>query len=398
MAQGKHDGERIPGRDIEGPEEPACDPLIERLRGVQTRIAQALNVPEILGSAEPVTLCELITQLETSTDALLLENRRQRAKIERTNLQFGELVEVVMGLAALDYTQRATVYEGQDDATNALAIGLNMMCEELEHATTELIHTRDVALAANRAKTTFLANMSHEFRTPLNAIIGYSELLYEEYGASAQPTMISDLDRINTAARHLLALIQDTLDISKIEAEKLELELRPILVRELMEDISATITPMLHESTNRFEYIQECEVSIILGDSTRLRQVLLNLLSNAIKFTSGGVVTLWVREHEDDGQHMMDFVVSDTGIGIESGKLDSIFEAFSQADDSTTRVYGGTGLGLTISRRLCEMMGGTLTVTSRVGHGSTFVASVPIPSMDAGVVERARTLDGSDTS
>ena len=383
MAPGDHDVEDSRGRDIDGLEEQACEPLLDRLRGLQARLARGLNDGENESSGEPATLCELISQLETSTDALLLENQRQRDRIERTNLQFGELVEVVMGLAALDYTQRATVYEGQDDATNALAIGLNMMCEELEHATTELIHTRDVALAANRAKTTFLANMSHEFRTPLNAIIGYSELLYEEYGPSAHPTMVSDLERINSAARHLLALIQDTLDISKIEAEKLDLELRPIHLPELLADIVATITPMIHQHTNRFEFIQEFEVSIMLGDSTRLRQVLLNLLSNASKFTSEGVVTLRVSEHENDGQHTIDFAVSDTGIGIESGMLDSIFEAFSQADDSTTRMYGGTGLGLTISRRLCEMMGGSLTVTSRVGHGSTFVASVPIPSTES---------------
>ncbi len=386
MAPGSHDGEEVRGRDIEGPEVHASDPLLDRLRGLQARIAQALDDRRIESSAQPATLCELITQLETSTDALLQENQRQRDQIERTNLQFGELVEVVMGLAALDYTQRATVYEGQDDATNALAIGLNMMCEELEHATTELIHTRDVALAANRAKTTFLANMSHEFRTPLNAIIGYSELLYEEYGSTAQPMMVSDLERINTAARHLLALIQDTLDISKIEAEKLELEFRPFLLPELLDDIVATITPMIHKHANRLEYIREFELSIMLGDSTRLRQVLLNLLSNASKFTTDGVVTLRVCERVGAGQHIMDFSVSDTGIGIEPDMLDRIFEAFTQADDSTTRMYGGTGLGLTISRRLCEMMGGALTVTSRVGHGSTFVASVPIPPMETGSV------------
>ncbi len=351
--------------------------LALRLQALQERVEGALAERPPRSCAATATLDELIAQLEASTDALLQEHQRELDKAARVHHQFGELLEVVMGLAALDYSQRATVYEGQDDATNALAIGLNMMCEELEHATTALIHTRDEALAANRAQTTFLANMSHEFRTPLNAIIGYSELLYEEQSATASPTMITDLERINTAARHLLDLIQDTLDISKIEAEKLDLEMRPIDLRELLDEIIATIEPTIALHTNHFEYVPDFNLTTIVGDSTRLRQVLLNLLSNASKFTHDGVVTLTVREGHDEGRHMIEFAVSDTGIGIESTMLDTIFEAFSQADDSTTRIYGGTGLGLTISRRLCEMMGGKLSVTSEVGVGSTFIASLP---------------------
>jgi len=353
--------------------------LIARLRRIEAQLETATaGAPSASPTSAPVDLSDLLDRLEEQATTIATTVESDRAKSRQTKEQFEELVDVVTALAALDYSRRAVVYEGQDEVTNALAIGLNMMCEELEHATTELIHKRDEALAANRAKSTFLANMSHEFRTPLNAIIGYSELLVDEHSEAATPAMLNDLHRINGAARHVLDLIQDTLDISKIEAEKLELESARVNLPELLEDILATITPTIQQRNNRLVHLSEYDAIDILGDSTRIRQILLNLLSNASKFTRNGVITLSVTERRgENNAQFIDFAVTDTGIGIPTEMLDRIFNAFTQADGSTTRIYGGTGLGLTISRRLCQMMGGSLTVTSEVGRGSTFIASLP---------------------
>ncbi|MEZ4381883.1 MAG: ATP-binding protein [Nannocystaceae bacterium] len=355
--------------------------VVARLERLHARVAAVCDEPT--AQAPAADLGALLDRLDRDVDAALEALAAERGRNRRMDLQFGELVEVVTALAGLDYSQQATVYEGQDDSINALAIGLNMMGEELANSTAEIIRARDEALAANRAKTTFLANMSHEFRTPLNAIIGYSELLYEEQAGSADPLMLRDLGRINSAARHVLNLIQDTLDISKIEADKIELDIRPVDIRLLVDDVTATVLPTAEMRRNAIE----CEVSIqtehILGDPTRLRQILLNLLSNACKFTHEGTVTLAVAERVTARERWLDFSVSDTGIGIPREKQQRIFDAFTQADGSTTRIYGGTGLGLTISRRLCEMMGGTLAVTSEVAVGSTFTATIPVRAAPA---------------
>jgi len=367
-------------RSVPDPGEPrgvSAAPLVERLARLHARVAAVLAPsPHALDSASGLE--GILEHLERDIDRALDTLAAERSRNQRMDHQFGELVEVVTALAGLDYTQQATVYEGQDDSINALAIGLNMMGEELASATERLIRARDEALAANRAKSSFLATMSHEFRTPLNAIIGYSELLHDEQSESADPQTLSDLARINSAARHVLNLIQDTLDISKIEADKLEIELRPLELHRLVEDVAMTVLPTAEQRGNTLEHAVEITTEHILGDSTRLRQILFNLLSNACKFTENGLVRLSVTERPGASDRWIDFAVSDSGIGIPDDKLEQIFDAFTQADGSTTRLYGGTGLGLTISRRLCEMMGGTLTVVSEVGMGSTFTASIPV--------------------
>jgi len=381
-SDGGRGGRSVP--DTSDPREVRAAQLVERLGRLHARVAAALDgSPLVLDS--PSGLEGILEHLERDVDRALDAVVAERARNQRMDHQFGELVEVVTALAGLDYTQQATVYEGQDDSINALAIGLNMMGEELASSTARLIRARDEALAANRAKSTFLANMSHEFRTPLNAIIGYSELLHEEQSASADPMVLRDLNRINSAARHVLNLIQDTLDISKIEADKLELDIRPLELRRLVEDVAATVQPTAEQRANTLEHAVEITTEQILGDSTRLRQILFNLLSNACKFTENGLVRLSVTERTRAAERWIDFAVRDTGIGIPADKQQRIFEAFTQADGSTTRVYGGTGLGLTISRRLCKMMGGTLTVTSEVGVGSTFTASIPVLAVPQGV-------------
>ena len=348
--------------------------LNERLQRLCARLSAVLERNDGCAGS---TVDEHLAVLERLVDACAEVVLSERARNRRMDHQFGELVEVVTGLAALDYTKQATVYEGQDDSINALAIGLNMMGEELANSTAELIRARDEALAANRAKSAFLANMSHEFRTPLNAIIGYAELLQDEQEASAGPQVLRDLGRIHSAALHVLDLIQDTLDLSKIEADKLELELRAVEIRRLVEDAVATILPTAEQRGNQVEQSVEIATESIMGDATRLKQILLNLLSNACKFAENGTIGISVTER-GTSTRWVDFAVSDTGIGIPRDKQQRIFEAFTQADDSTTRIYGGTGLGLTISRRLCEMMGGSLSVMSEVGVGSTFTASIPV--------------------
>jgi GAF domain-containing protein/CheY-like chemotaxis protein/HAMP domain-containing protein len=231
---------------------------------------------------------------------------------------------------------------------------------------------------ASRHKSQFLANMSHELRTPLNAIIGITEMLLEDAQAAAKPDQIEAHERILRAGRHLLALINDILDLSKIEAGKLELSLESVALAPLIEDVVATIRPIAAKNANRVEVECPAEVGAIRADPTRLRQALLNLASNASKFTERGRIRIAVtRGPDDDDQDWVSMVVSDTGIGMTTEQMAKLFEEFTQADASTTRRYGGTGLGLAISRRLCRMMGGDITVTSTPGQGSTFTIRLP---------------------
>jgi signal transduction histidine kinase len=346
--------------------------LAERLERLAATVAAGLAE----GRDGPAgSVGSALDELEARVGRLLSAHAAAVAYNRRIDAQFSELVDMVTALAALDYDARVTTHDGNDDAVNALAIGLNMMAEELKHTTEQLIAVRDAAMAANRAKSAFLANMSHELRTPLNAIIGYSELLCEDFGEVVDPQILGDLGRITQSARHLLSLIQDTLDISKIEADKLHLELVPVALTELLADLSAALAPDAAKRANTLALRLALDPAPRLCDPTRLRQIVLNLLSNANKFTQGGTITLDVREVDGD---WVAITVSDTGVGIPRERHERIFGAFEQGDETTARVHGGTGLGLTISRRLCRMMGGSLTLTSEVGVGSTFVAAIPL--------------------
>jgi signal transduction histidine kinase/CheY-like chemotaxis protein len=229
---------------------------------------------------------------------------------------------------------------------------------------------------ASQHKSQFLANMSHELRTPLNAIIGYSEILQEDAVDLGQDNLVADLKKIESAGRHLLGLINDILDLSKIEAGKMDIYLEDVEIVPLLEEVRSIIVPMAEKNANVLEYRLADNLGSMRTDRTKLKQSLLNLFSNGSKFTENGRLTLDVKRFETD-KPMVSFAVSDTGIGMTEEQLGRLFQAFNQADASTTKKYGGTGLGLAITRNFCQLLGGNVTVTSKPGEGSTFTIVLP---------------------
>jgi signal transduction histidine kinase/DNA-binding response OmpR family regulator len=277
--------------------------------------------------------------------------------------------------------------------------------QNIEQTNQELALASERALQADHAKSEFLANMSHELRTPMNAILGYSEMLIEEAQDTRQNHFVPDLEKINNAGKHLLQLINDVLDLSKVEARKIELYTETFDVFALVQDVASTIQPLVEKNGNTLEVHRSGSVSSMEADITRLRQVLFNLLSNACKFTKHGVVSLDMVHERSGGQEWVIFRVKDSGIGMSPEQMGKLFEPFSQADSSTTREYGGTGLGLAISKRFCELMGGDISVESRLGEGSTFTVRLPLkvgerkkePTPVVGELKAIPSLAGTST-
>jgi signal transduction histidine kinase/DNA-binding response OmpR family regulator len=281
-------------------------------------------------------------------------------------------------------------------------IQVQELAVEQRKAADLLSEAKEAADVANQAKSEFLANMSHELRTPMNAILGYSEMLIEEAEDAGQEDFIPDLQKINRSGNHLLALINDVLDLSKVESGKMEAFAEDFDVEGLIDDVSATALPLMAKNDNHIAIERGDRLGSSHQDLTKLRQCLLNLISNAAKFTRAGTVTLCVERRIEAGANWLTFAVRDSGIGIPADKIDKVFEEFGQADLSTTRDYGGTGLGLPIAKRFCQMLGGDLTVESEVGVGSTFTIRVPAilpgatPQMASETVPAASDVETAD--
>ncbi|MGA2593861.1 MAG: response regulator [Bryobacteraceae bacterium] len=269
-----------------------------------------------------------------------------------------------------------------DQAQSALQQHVEELCVEIaerQRIEEELLAAKQAAEESNRAKSDFLANMSHELRTPLNAIIGYGEMLREEAEEGENTKLVSDLARITSAGKHLLMLINDVLDLSKVEAGKAELSFEDASIPQILEEAANTMEPLLRKNGNRLILHNGAGPHSMRVDLLKFRQSLYNLLSNACKFTKNGDITLAVLPVTENGTDWIEWRVSDTGIGIAADQLHKLFRSFSQVDASTTRNYGGTGLGLAISQRLCQLMGGRITVVSEPGKGSTFTMRLPYP-------------------
>ena len=331
----------------------SCNPAFETLFGY--------TQDEILGH----NLDDLITTPETRVDAMGYTRQalaRNPVKIiSQRRRKDGRSLDVeILGVPVL--------IDGEPQGLMALY-----------HDITELLQAREAAETANSAKSQFLANMSHELRTPLNAIIGYSEMLAEETAHDGNEEYVSDLEKIGAAGKHLLTLINEILDLSKIEAGRMELFLEEFDGDAMVEEVLTTIRPVASGNGNELELIRQDSIGLMRADVVKVRQILFNLLSNACKFTEQGNVSLEVKGLAADGRNRerISFAVRDTGIGMTEKQLGRLFAAFSQADVSTTRRYGGTGLGLVISRRFARMMGGDVDVSSAPGEGSVFTLVLP---------------------
>ncbi|MCT7978469.1 urea ABC transporter substrate-binding protein [Laspinema olomoucense] len=328
--------------------------------------------------------------------------------ISRITRALNGVTKTAQRLASGDLTARSPLVSGDEigvlsntlntmaQQVNCLLKGLEVRSRQVEEHSLELQAAVYAAQAASRAKSTFLANMSHELRTPLNAIVGYSELLQEEVEEIlADEKLIRDLQKINIAGKNLLAIVSDILDISKIEAGKLDLCLDAFDVPQLIQEVVTTLEPLMVANRNVICLDYPEQMEMMTADLTKVRQILLNLLSNAAKFTENGHIILEVRinnPEENPGEQVtlnstpvppsetswILFRVRDTGIGMSADQIGHLFQPFVQGDDSTTRKYGGTGLGLALVKKFCELMGGAIAVESQLGRGSVFEIALPL--------------------
>ncbi len=348
-------------------------------RMAKTYAEQTLIESEYNISHRPKRIANLRVGLEKSN----IENEGLRQKMIQLKIENQSLAKA--NVKAAELMMDIEIKSEEIESAMGELVEAN---QKLQDTQNRLIKSEKDALASSQAKSMFLANMSHELRTPLNAIIGYSEMLAEDAEEEGLEEMISDLQKIQSAGKHLLGLINDVLDISKVEAGKMELNEEKCDILHLIEDIVATIHPLVERNNNILELDCATDINCIYADVTKVRQVLYNLLSNACKFTERGRILVKVKQEKDYRKNWVIFSVSDTGIGMTPEEINNIFYAFTQADTSTIRKYGGTGLGLTISRYFCQLMGGDLNAKSEMDRGSIFTARFPLIQCDDEIIAR----------
>ncbi len=312
------------------------------------------------------------------TDDFIATQRQKLAQLSREELledlqakneELRKSTQEILAAKRLAEEATSALQSQVHELAQARRAMLNIL-EDLEEA-------KQGALEATKAKSTFLANMSHELRTPMNAILGYSEMLMEDAEDQGQEDFIPDLQKIHTAGKHLLGLINEILDLSKIEAGKMDLYLESFDVAGMINDVASTLKPLVDKNANTLQVHLAPDLGAMHADLTKVRQSLFNLLSNASKFTEKGTITLDAEPVFKDGARWIAFRVADTGIGMTPEQLDKLFQPFVQADASTSRKYGGTGLGMTITQLFVKMMGGEMSVASEPGAGTTFTVLLP---------------------
>lgn len=358
---------------------PAVDG-VEALRNkeIQAADVRATQIDKTTQLTDRINVLSfLISVFLTSTLGFLL--------IRYTNSSLQQLTLGVNHVAEGDLDYRIPQFS--KDELGKLAASFNDMAARLSQAIEEEQRARENADQANAAKGLFLANMSHELRTPLNAIIGYSDMLSEEIkdnGKVPGKALAEDISKISIAGKHLSTLINNVLDLSKVESGKMQVNNEWFDASELIREVVSTIGTLAEQNNNTIELALLDLEPQLYADATKFRQLFFNLLSNACKFTANGHITISDRLLHKDGREFVQFLVSDTGIGMTEDQCARVFDSFVQGDQSTTKRYGGTGLGLAISRQFCQLMGGDIWVQSKVGAGTTFHIDLPLPKRQIG--------------